>query len=106
MSGTLILGQEQDKRGAGFSTPESFVGTMTLLNIWDYVIPSEDVAALMVRCDKYHGNVRSWADFLSGVRGRVQNIDSHFCTGMRIRSMLLLVFSYLLITLYNVKNVS
>ncbi|GBN09560.1 Sushi, von Willebrand factor type A, EGF and pentraxin domain-containing protein 1, partial [Araneus ventricosus] len=81
MSGTLILGQDQDKRGAGFSTPESFVGTMTLLNIWDYVIPSEDIAALMVRCDKYHGNVRSWADFLSGIRGRVQNIDSHFCTG-------------------------
>ncbi|GFR11206.1 sushi, von Willebrand factor type A, EGF and pentraxin domain-containing protein 1 [Trichonephila clavata] len=87
MTGTIILGQEQDKRGAGFSTPESFVGTMTLLNIWDYVMPSDDIAALMTRCDKYHGNVRSWADFLSGIRGRVQNKDSHFCTGCAIPNL-------------------
>nr|XP_042895666.1 sushi, von Willebrand factor type A, EGF and pentraxin domain-containing protein 1 isoform X2 [Parasteatoda tepidariorum] len=81
MTGTLILGQEQDKQGAGFSTPEAFVGTMALLNIWDYVLSVDDIVALMTRCDKYHGNVRSWADFLSGIRGKVQQKDSHFCSG-------------------------
>lgn len=82
MTGTLILGQEQDKRGAGFSSPESFIGTMTLLNIWNYVISPEEIANFMTRCDKYHGNVRSWADFLAGIRGRIIYKDSHFCAGM------------------------
>lgn len=79
--GCIVLGQEQDKRGSGFSAPESFIGTLTLLNIWDYVLSSEEIAAFSTRCDKYHGNVRSWPDFLSGIHGKVERQDSRFCTG-------------------------
>ncbi|XP_070794674.1 sushi, von Willebrand factor type A, EGF and pentraxin domain-containing protein 1 [Pituophis catenifer annectens] len=80
--GALVLGQEQDQRGEGFNPAESFVGSISQLNIWGYALPPEQVKSLATSCpeDLQKGNVLAWPDFLPGVVGRVK-IDprSIFC---------------------------
>lgn len=41
--GALVLAQEQDQRGEGFNPAESFVGSLSQLNIWDYPLSPEQV---------------------------------------------------------------
>ncbi|XP_066469620.1 sushi, von Willebrand factor type A, EGF and pentraxin domain-containing protein 1 isoform X1 [Tiliqua scincoides] len=80
--GALVLGQEQDQRGEGFNPAESFVGSISQLNIWDYILSPEQVKSLAISCPEelQKGNVLAWPDFLPGVVGRVK-IDpkSIFC---------------------------
>nr|XP_028567204.1 sushi, von Willebrand factor type A, EGF and pentraxin domain-containing protein 1 [Podarcis muralis] len=80
--GALVLGQEQDQRGEGFNPAESFVGSISQLNIWGYVLSPEQVNSLATSCPEelQKGNVLAWPDFLPGVVGRVK-IDSKsvFC---------------------------
>ncbi|XP_062305372.1 sushi, von Willebrand factor type A, EGF and pentraxin domain-containing protein 1 isoform X1 [Osmerus eperlanus] len=82
--GALVLGQDQDQRGEGFNPVESFVGSISQLNIWDRVLTPQQVKVLASSCPVSHvthrGNVLAWPDFLSGVVGRVKvNRDSIFC---------------------------
>ncbi|KAM4808468.1 sushi, von Willebrand factor type A, EGF and pentraxin domain-containing protein 1 [Rhinophrynus dorsalis] len=80
--GALVLAQEQDQRGEGFNPAESFVGSISQLNIWDHPLTPEQVKSLAVSCphDLQKGNVLAWADFLPGVVGRVKVDDkSKFC---------------------------
>ncbi|XP_028910838.1 sushi, von Willebrand factor type A, EGF and pentraxin domain-containing protein 1 isoform X8 [Ornithorhynchus anatinus] len=80
--GALVLGQEQDKRGEGFNPAESFVGSLSQLNIWDYILTPQQVKTLATSCPRElsKGNILAWPDFLSGVVGKVK-IDSKsiFC---------------------------
>lgn len=41
--GVLVLGQDQDQRGEGFNPVESFVGSLSQLHIWNYVLSSQQV---------------------------------------------------------------
>nr|XP_045229548.1 sushi, von Willebrand factor type A, EGF and pentraxin domain-containing protein 1 [Macaca fascicularis] len=81
--GALVLGQEQDKKGEGFSPAESFVGSISQLNLWDYVLSPQQVKSLATSCPEElsRGNVLAWPDFLSGIMGKVK-IDSKsiFCS--------------------------
>ncbi|KAI1888389.1 hypothetical protein AGOR_G00184640 [Albula goreensis] len=80
--GALVLGQDQDQRGEGFNPVESFVGSMSQLNIWDYVLTAQQIKALATSCpeDIAKGNVLAWPDFLTGVMGRVKITgNSVFC---------------------------
>uniref|UniRef100_A0A8C2X8M0 Sushi, von Willebrand factor type A, EGF and pentraxin domain-containing protein 1 n=1 Tax=Cyclopterus lumpus TaxID=8103 RepID=A0A8C2X8M0_CYCLU len=82
--GALVLGQDQDQRGEGFNPVESFVGSMSQLNIWDRVLTPQQIKVLASSCPSSHvshrGNVLAWPDFLSGVVGRVKvNLSSVFC---------------------------
>ncbi|XP_028329615.1 sushi, von Willebrand factor type A, EGF and pentraxin domain-containing protein 1 isoform X2 [Gouania willdenowi] len=82
--GALVLGQDQDQRGEGFNPVESFVGSMSQLNIWDRVLTPQQIKVLASSCPAsrvtHRGNVLAWPDFLSGVVGRVKvNINSIFC---------------------------
>lgn len=43
--GALVLGQDQDQRGDGFNPVESFVGSISQLNIWDRVLTPQQVGA-------------------------------------------------------------
>uniref|UniRef100_A0A8D0GC18 Sushi, von Willebrand factor type A, EGF and pentraxin domain containing 1 n=1 Tax=Sphenodon punctatus TaxID=8508 RepID=A0A8D0GC18_SPHPU len=80
--GALVLGQEQDQKGEGFNPAESFVGSISQLNIWNYVLSLQQVKSLATACleELQKGNVLAWPDFLPGVVGRVK-IDSKtiFC---------------------------
>ncbi|XP_040039010.2 sushi, von Willebrand factor type A, EGF and pentraxin domain-containing protein 1 isoform X1 [Gasterosteus aculeatus] len=82
--GALVLGQDQDQRGEGFNPVESFVGSISQLNIWDRVLTPQQIKVLASSCPSSHvthrGNVLAWPDFLSGVVGRVKvNLSSVFC---------------------------
>nr|XP_033465702.1 sushi, von Willebrand factor type A, EGF and pentraxin domain-containing protein 1 isoform X2 [Epinephelus lanceolatus] len=82
--GALVLGQDQDQRGEGFNPVESFVGSISQLNIWDRVLTPQQIKVLASSCPASHvshrGNVLAWPDFLSGVVGRVKvNLSSVFC---------------------------
>ncbi|XP_067886734.1 sushi, von Willebrand factor type A, EGF and pentraxin domain-containing protein 1 isoform X1 [Heterodontus francisci] len=80
--GVLVLGQEQDQRGEGFNPAESFVGSLSQLNIWDHVLTPEQVKLLATACpdDLKQGNMLAWPDFLSGIVGRVKKDSrSVFC---------------------------
>ncbi|KAF2979409.1 hypothetical protein EK904_006478 [Melospiza melodia maxima] len=80
--GALVLGQEQDQKGEGFNPAESFVGSISQLNIWDYVLSPQQVESLATSCPEelQKGNVLAWPDFLPGVVGRVKiDYKSIFC---------------------------
>ncbi|XP_074555287.1 sushi, von Willebrand factor type A, EGF and pentraxin domain-containing protein 1 [Halichoeres trimaculatus] len=82
--GALVLGQDQDQRGDGFNPVESFVGSISQLNIWDRVLTPQQIKVLSSSCPASHvthrGNVLAWPDFLNGEVGRVKvNHNSIFC---------------------------
>lgn len=70
-SGLVVLGQEQDQRGGGYSPQESFVGHMTLVNIWGEQLSAARVHHLYTLCERYVGSVRAWPDFKASVRGQI-----------------------------------
>ncbi|KAJ7408534.1 hypothetical protein BTVI_59212 [Pitangus sulphuratus] len=83
--GALVLGQEQDQKGEGFNPAESFVGSISQLNIWDHVLSPQQVKSLATSCPEelQKGNVLAWPDFLPGVVGRVKiDYKSIFCAGI------------------------
>uniref|UniRef100_A0A8C4ZWE3 Sushi, von Willebrand factor type A, EGF and pentraxin domain-containing protein 1 n=1 Tax=Gadus morhua TaxID=8049 RepID=A0A8C4ZWE3_GADMO len=83
--GALVLGQDQDSRGEGFNPVESFVGSLSQLNIWDRVLSPQQVGSVLASsCPASHvthrGNVLAWPDFLNGQMGRVKTTPgSIFC---------------------------
>ncbi|XP_023804740.1 sushi, von Willebrand factor type A, EGF and pentraxin domain-containing protein 1 isoform X3 [Oryzias latipes] len=82
--GALVLGQDQDQKGEGFNPVESFVGSISQLNIWDRVLTPQQIKVLASSCPAFHvthrGNVLAWPDFLNGIVGRVKvNLNSIFC---------------------------
>ncbi|KAG7461968.1 hypothetical protein MATL_G00196770 [Megalops atlanticus] len=80
--GALVLGQDQDQKGEGFNPVESFVGSISQLNIWNYVLTPQQIKALATSCPKdvFRGNVLAWPDFLRGTMGRVKISEkSIFC---------------------------
>ncbi|XP_077981970.1 sushi, von Willebrand factor type A, EGF and pentraxin domain-containing protein 1-like [Glandiceps talaboti] len=79
--GILIIGQEQDAYGGGFSAPESFLGELSLLNIWNQVFSQREVGDILYNCEKYFGNVKSWPDFIDGIQGRIHTKSNDFCQG-------------------------
>lgn len=44
--GALVVGQEQDQKGEGFNPAESFVGSISQLNLWDYVLSPQQVNSI------------------------------------------------------------
>lgn len=55
-----ILGQEQDSYGGGFDAHQSFVGMITKLHMWDYVLSSAEINNYMEETPFTPGNVFNW----------------------------------------------
>ncbi|ESO92606.1 hypothetical protein LOTGIDRAFT_233055 [Lottia gigantea] len=77
--GMFIIGQEQDVVGGEFSTSESFVGSLTHLNVWDDELPLYTIEDMRITCNKYLGNVLAWPDVYKGLRGTLSDSPSTFC---------------------------
>ncbi|XP_005995833.2 mucosal pentraxin-like [Latimeria chalumnae] len=58
--GAVILGQEQDKMGGGFVSEQSFAGEITDVNLWDYILPANEIKALSAGSSFTAGNVIDW----------------------------------------------
>lgn len=70
-NGTFVIGQEQDRIGGGFSELESFLGKLTLLDIWSTVLAAKDIKYLLNTCKKYHGDIIAWAQVQQHIHGDV-----------------------------------
>ncbi|KAG9338078.1 hypothetical protein JZ751_027156 [Albula glossodonta] len=57
---SIILGQDQDKVGGGFSSSESFVGNIKDVHVWDYVISDCEVQHYTGGSGFKYGNVIDW----------------------------------------------
>ncbi|XP_031369830.1 sushi, von Willebrand factor type A, EGF and pentraxin domain-containing protein 1-like isoform X3 [Apis dorsata] len=80
-NGTFVIGQEQDRIGGGFSESESFLGKLTLLDIWSTVLAAKDIKHLLNTCEKYHGDIIAWAQVQQHIHGDVTILNSPFCHG-------------------------
>ncbi|XP_071950679.1 sushi, von Willebrand factor type A, EGF and pentraxin domain-containing protein 1-like [Antedon mediterranea] len=83
--GNVVVGQDQDNVGGGFSAKEAFVGQISRLNIWNHALSSEEIRLLSSNCQHKHvsGIVRSWPDFLPNIQGGITVIKpSQFCTDL------------------------
>lgn len=69
--GSLIIGQEQDTLGGGFSPIETFTGNITRVNIWNSYFSKMNITQLCNMDDDMPNKVIAWPDFLQGVKGDV-----------------------------------
>uniref|UniRef100_A0A672JAI6 Pentraxin family member n=2 Tax=Salarias fasciatus TaxID=181472 RepID=A0A672JAI6_SALFA len=56
----IILGQEQDAHGGGFDIKQAFVGMMSDVHMWDYVLSSCEIQSYVDKLNFTPGNVLNW----------------------------------------------
>ncbi|KAL7859892.1 hypothetical protein SRHO_G00150390 [Serrasalmus rhombeus] len=77
--GVLILGKDQDGY-LGISDSDAFVGHMTDVNVWDYVLSADDIQEQMSCEDNVgKGNVLSWGITRMSLYGGVLLENEHKC---------------------------
>ncbi|KAM5126676.1 LOW QUALITY PROTEIN: uncharacterized protein ACMZJ9_021204 [Mantella aurantiaca] len=74
---SIILGQEQDSFGGGFDASQSFVGEISDVHMWDYVLTPEEVQKVI--SDNFYGNLLNWKSLIYKIRGNalVQSKNQH-----------------------------
>nr|XP_057940834.1 C-reactive protein-like [Doryrhamphus excisus] len=55
-----ILGQEQDTYGGGFDASQSFIGMISRLHVWDYVLSAAEIRRYVEDANFSPGNVLNW----------------------------------------------
>lgn len=66
--------------GRNFSAGEAFQGSISQLNMWDYILRESDIAELSrYRCRASYGNVVAWVDFLN--KYSEVEVSKEFCEG-------------------------
>lgn len=75
-NGVLVLGQEQDDLGGGFSPLETFTGNITRVNVWSRTLSSHNVSQLCNLDDDLPGKVVAWPDFLASVSDDVHILQN------------------------------
>ena len=74
-----MLGQDQDKVGSGFEKADSFIGSLTGVNIWSYAVPSEKIIEMSETCSCGEGDVYKWYDFKQGIKGNAKLVTPSPC---------------------------
>ncbi|XP_051261824.1 C-reactive protein [Dicentrarchus labrax] len=75
-----ILGQEQDAHGAGFDLKQSFVGMMSDVHMWDYILSPCEIHNYMDDLQFTPGNVLNWRALEFQIVDRVLIEDKlHIC---------------------------
>ncbi|CAB1337797.1 unnamed protein product [Coregonus sp. 'balchen'] len=73
--GTVLLGQDADKHLGDLEALQSFVGEVTDLNMWDYVLPRRQIQALHYGHKITKGNIFDWATIEYQLNGNVMVVD-------------------------------
>ncbi|KAJ8017241.1 hypothetical protein DPEC_G00015760 [Dallia pectoralis] len=84
-AGVFILGKDQDGF-LGISDADAFVGHMTDVNVWDYVLTSAEIQEQR-SCDSkssLRGNVFSWGVHPLSLYGGVQIVSEYRCSSLQI----------------------
>ena len=79
--GALVLGQDQDSYLGGYQKFQSFQGNLTSVNMWDKILPSDEIAMLAKKCPSGEGNVIKWRDIVPFKNGNVQFFCGVSCFG-------------------------
>ena len=84
--GRFLIGQEQDNTSTSFNDIESFVGEITLLQIWNHVISDSEVRAMYTFCEDISsraeaGSLIFWPEFRFSLTGTIVVLNSSFCSG-------------------------
>ncbi|XP_077576607.1 serum amyloid P-component-like [Stigmatopora nigra] len=66
-----ILGQEQDTYGGGFDITQSFVGMISRLHAWDYVLSPSEIHRYMKNSYFTPGNVFNWKALEFKITGNI-----------------------------------
>ena len=59
LNGTLVIGQDQDKLGGGFSVIDSFRGAISQVNIWDRALSLSELRSIYNCQTRAQGNIFS-----------------------------------------------
>ncbi|KAJ7984516.1 hypothetical protein DPEC_G00355620 [Dallia pectoralis] len=73
--GTILLGQDADEHLGGLESVQSFVGEITDLHMWDYVLTRSQIQALHYGHKISRGNVFDWATIQYQLNGTVLVVD-------------------------------
>ncbi|XP_077594599.1 C-reactive protein-like isoform X1 [Stigmatopora nigra] len=73
--GTVLVGQDPDKHLGGFEATQSFVGEMTDVNMWDYVLSRNVIEAWHNGNMVPKGNIFDWATIDYQLNGNVILVD-------------------------------
>ncbi|KAM4013472.1 C-reactive protein-like isoform 2-T2 [Anomaloglossus baeobatrachus] len=65
----IILGQDQDSFGGDFDSNQSFMGEMSDVHMWDYVLTPDNIQKVVA--DDYPGNVINWKALNFEIHGNV-----------------------------------
>ncbi|XP_030248717.1 serum amyloid P-component-like [Sparus aurata] len=66
-----ILGQEQDSYGGGFDATQSFIGMISKVHMWNYVLTAADIKRYMDGQHITPGNVFNWGSLDFEITGQV-----------------------------------
>ena len=74
-----MLGKDQDSLGGDFVIQDSFKGEMVETNIWNKVLTPQDILIMSRSCQANlpFGIIKSWKEFLVGVKGNVKKVKSN-----------------------------
>ncbi|KAG7242069.1 hypothetical protein INR49_024115, partial [Caranx melampygus] len=67
----IVLGQDQDSYGGAFDPKQSFVGMMSDVHMWDYILTPAEIQDYADDQSFISGNVLSWRALEFQIRGRV-----------------------------------
>uniref|UniRef100_A0A3Q2CSQ3 Pentraxin family member n=2 Tax=Cyprinodon variegatus TaxID=28743 RepID=A0A3Q2CSQ3_CYPVA len=67
----VILGQEQDSYGGRFDAKQSFIGMISDVHMWDYVLSPCEIQSYVDNLNFTPGNVLNWRALTFDVIGRV-----------------------------------
>ncbi|KAM3873348.1 serum amyloid P-component-like [Diretmus argenteus] len=67
----IVLGQEQDSHGGGFDEKQSFIGMVTDVHMWNYVLSPCEIRRYVDELNFTPGNVLNWRAMQFQIIGRV-----------------------------------
>ncbi|KAM4022005.1 uncharacterized protein ACNLHF_027291 isoform 1-T2 [Anomaloglossus baeobatrachus] len=69
--GTVILGQDQDTSGGSFEEKQSFVGEISDVHLWNYVLPASAIKDVYKNKQTTAGNIIDWNSVKYSLYGNV-----------------------------------
>ena len=76
----LVLGQVQDLANGEYAGHQSFIGEITSVQLWNFVLPAAEIDRLLLSCQTARGNVLNWSDILNGTFiGAVELVSTPSC---------------------------
>ncbi|XP_053330378.1 C-reactive protein-like [Spea bombifrons] len=74
---SIILGQEQDSFGGGFDAKQSFVGELSDVHMWDYVLTPENIQKAWN--NDFSGSLISWTSLKYEAKGNALVLPKRQC---------------------------